>query len=266
MGNAQMSSRRVDGVGWMIFDNPRRHNAIDPSMWSGMHDILVDFEADADIRACVMTGAGDRAFVSGADIGQLSNGTGPSGGSESSEGSEQGGGEAMAALAALGAFPKPLVAMVRGWCLGAGVAIALKADFRIAASDIQIGIPAARLGVGYPFGAVRDLVTLVGPATAKLILFSAERIDAASALRVGLVDEVHEPDALEPRVRELTSKISQNAPLSIRAAKASVDQIVREESAREGPEDLIQACLASADFREGRAAFLEKRPPVFRGT
>jgi enoyl-CoA hydratase len=260
MSNAQMSSRKEDGVGWMVFDNAQRHNAIDPSMWRGMRDILVDFEADTDIRACVMTGAGDRAFVSGADIGQLPNGTGSSGGSE------QGGGEAMAALDALGAFPKPLVAMVRGWCLGAGVAIALKADFRFAASDIQIGIPAARLGVGYPFDAVRDLVTLVGPATAKLILFSAERMDAASALRVGLVDEVHEPEGLEQRVRELTSEISQNAPLSIRAAKASVDQIAGEQSAREGPEDLIRACFASADFQEGRAAFLEKRPPVFRGT
>jgi enoyl-CoA hydratase len=262
MSNAQMSSRKQDGVGWMIFDNPQRHNAIDPAMWSGMIELLAEFEADADIRACVMTGAGDRAFVSGADIGQLSNGTEPSG---RSEGSARGGGVAVAALDALGAFPKPLVAMVRGWCLGAGVAIALKADFRFAASDIQIGIPAARLGVGYPFDAVRDLVTLVGPATAKLILFSAERIGAASALRVGLVDEVHEPDALEQRVRELISEISQNAPLSIRAAKASVDQIVREASAREGPEDLIQACFASADFQEGRAAFLEKRPPVFRG-
>jgi enoyl-CoA hydratase len=258
MGKAKMSSRKEGGLGWMIFDNPERHNAIDPSMWGAALDILADFDADADIRACVMTGAGDRAFVSGADIAQFPDGT-------RAEGSEEAGGVAIRALQALGAFPKPLIAMVRGWCLGAGVAVALKADFRIAASDIRIGIPAARLGVGYPFDAVKDLVTLVGPATAKLILFSAERMGAATALRVGLVDEVVAPDALEERVRELSSEICQNAPLSILAAKASVDQIARERDAGEGPEHLIRACFASADFQEGRAAFLEKRPPVFHG-
>jgi enoyl-CoA hydratase/carnithine racemase len=254
-----MSSRKEGGLGWMIFDNPERHNAIDPSMWSGMLDILAEFEADAGIRACVMTGAGDRAFVSGADIGQFPDD------SQRLEASERGGGVAVRALEALGAFPKPLIAMVRGWCLGAGVAVALKADFRVAASDIRIGIPAARLGVGYPFDAVRDLVTLVGPGTAKLVLFSAERMGAEAALRVGLVDEVVAPDALEERVRELSSEICQNAPLSILAAKASVDQIAREPNTRAGPEHLIKACFASADFQEGRAAFLEKRPPVFQG-
>jgi enoyl-CoA hydratase len=169
MSDAQMSSRKEGGLGWMIFDNPERHNAIAPSMWHGILDILAEFEADADVRACVMTGAGDRAFVSGADIGQFPDET------QQLEPPEQGRGVADRALEALGAFPKPLIAMVRGWCLGAGVAVALKADFRIAASDIRIGIPAARLGPGYPFDAVRDLVTLVGPATAKLMLFSPER-------------------------------------------------------------------------------------------
>jgi enoyl-CoA hydratase len=141
----------------------------------------------------------------------------------------------------------------------------LKADFRIAASDIQVGVPAARLGVGYPLDAVRDLVALVGPATAKLMLFTAERIGAETALRVGFVDEVVAPDALEHRVRVLTSEICHNAPLSILAAKTTVDHIVRDTSGGDSPERLIQACLASADLQEGRAAFLEKRRPVFQG-
>jgi enoyl-CoA hydratase len=259
VSEAQMSSRREGGVGWMSFDNPERHNAITISMWGGVLDILADFESDPDIRACVMTGAGGRAFISGADIGELPDGTGKRGVSG------EGGGVPARALEALGSFPKPLIAMLRGWCLGGGVAVALKADVRIAASDIQIGVPAARLGVGYPFDAVRDLVALVGPARAKLMLFSAERMEAEAALRVGFVDEVVAPDALEERVRVLTSEICHNAPLSILAAKSSVDHIVREVDDGEGPERLIRACLASADFQEGRAAFLEKRQPVFEG-
>ncbi len=172
---------------------------------------------------------------------------------------------ALRAFEALGSFPKPLIAMVRGWCLGGGVAVALKADFRIAASDIRVGIPAARLGMGYPLDAVRDLVALVGPSTAKLILFTAEQIGAQTALRIGFVDEVVAPDALEERMRELTSAICQNAPLSILAAKATVDHVVRQSVPVDVPESLIRACLASADLQEGRAAFLEKRQPVFQG-
>jgi enoyl-CoA hydratase len=260
VSEGQMSSRKEEGVGWMVFDNPERHNAINLSMWQGILDILADFESDADIRACVMTGAGDRAFISGADIGELPDGT------RKSELSGEGGGVPVRALKALGAFKKPLIAMVRGWCLGGGVAVALKADFRIAANDVVVGVPAARLGVGYPLDAVRDLVTLMGPATAKLMLFTAERIGAEAALRVGFVDEVVAPDALEERVRVLTSEICHNAPLSIVAAKATVEHIVRSETSDgDGPERLIQACLASADFQEGRAAFLEKRQPVFQG-
>ena len=259
MSDAQMSSWKEGGVGWMIFDNPERHNAINISMWGGLLDILADFASDPDVRACVMTGAGDRAFVSGADIGELPDRT------RKLNVSGEGGGVPGRALEALGVFPKPLIAMVRGWCLGGGVAVALKADFRIAARDIQVGVPAARLGVGYPLDAVRDLVALVGPATAKLMLFTAQRMGAETALRVGFVDEVVAPDALEERVRALTSEICRNAPLSIFAAKAAVDHIVREASGADSPERLIRACLSSADFQEGRAAFLEKRQPVFQG-
>ena len=253
-----MSSSKEAGVGWMIFDNPARHNAIDPTMWRAIPRILADFEADPEVRACVMRGAGERAFISGADIAQLPDGTQKSGTSGD-------GATALRAFEALEAFPKPLIAMVRGWCLGGGVAVALKADFRVAASDLRVGIPAARLGMGYPLDAVRDLVTVVGPSTAKLILFTAEHMGAETALRAGFVDEVVQPDALEERIRELTSEICQNAPLSVLAAKATVDHVVRPAERGDIAEQLIRACLASADLQEGRAAFLEKRRPVFLG-
>lgn len=254
-----MISRKQDGVGWMVFNNPERHNAVTPAMWAAIADILADFDADPQVRVCVITGAGARAFVSGADIAQLPDGPGRT--PAPREGLGEGGG----AFKALRDFGKPMVAMIRGWCLGGGVAVAMKADIRIASTDARFGIPAARLGIAYPEDSIRDLVALVGPSAAKVILFTAERMDAAQALRLGLVDEVVEPEALDARVRAITSSICENAPLTIRAAKAAIDHIVSGAGDAGDLARLVDACYASADFKEGRAAFLEKRRAVFRG-
>lgn len=254
-----MISHKEDGVGWMIFNNPDRHNALTPAMWARIGDILADFEADPEVRVCVVTGAGERAFVSGADIAQLPDG--PPRAAAARETSDAGGG----GFRVLSDFSKPMVAMIRGWCLGGGVAVAMKADIRVASTDARFGIPAARLGIAYPLDSIRDLVALVGPSAAKSVLFTAERMDAAQALRLGLVDEVVEPEALEARVRAITASICENAPLTIRAAKAAINHIVQATGEAERLARLVDACYASADFKEGRAAFLEKRRPVFRG-
>lgn len=245
-----------DGVGWLTFSNPQRHNALTEQMAAQAVDILERFSADPQVRLCVMTGAGDRAFVSGADIGGLS------GGGRSPVDKPSALGRLFTVLAA---FEKPLVAAIRGWCLGGGVAVAMKADLRICDDSARFGIPAARLGVGYPLDSTADLVRLVGPSAAKRILFTAERLAAENALSIGLVDEVVAPDALQARIDRIAGMIRENAPLTIRAAKAAIDHVARGQPSEQEVHDLIATCMKSADFAEGRAAFLEKRDPVFRG-
>lgn len=255
MTDEPMIARKEAGVGWMTFNNPQRHNALTDPMCERLVEILADFEADPEIRLCVMNGTGDKAFVSGADIGGLGDGTAP----------RREKPPALMAFDALRDFRKPLVAMIRGWCLGGGVAVAMKADLRIVDASAKFGIPAGRLGVGYPLDSVRDLVNLVGPSAAKSILFTAERFDADQALKLGLVDEVVAPEALEDRIGQIAAAIADNAPLTIRAAKAAIDHVARGAWSDAEVAGFVSACYASADFKEGRAAFLEKRRPVFKG-
>jgi enoyl-CoA hydratase len=254
MNTARMIAHKSDGVGWMTFSHPERHNALTDAMCLQVVEILADFSADPAVRLCVMKGEGDKAFVSGADIGGLGAGARPAGEPPT-----------LRAFAALGAFDKPLIAMIRGWCLGGGIAVALKADMRICDASARFGVPAARLGVGYPLDSVRDIVNLVGPSRAKSILFTAERIPAAQARELGLVDEVTAPEDLERRIGEIAAAIAENAPLSIRTAKAAVDHIARGAWSEAEVKGFVSECFASADFAEGRAAFMEKRRPVFRG-
>jgi enoyl-CoA hydratase len=255
MTHEPMIARKAEGVGWMTFNNPERHNALTEEMCERVIEILADFEADPEVRLCVMSGAGDKAFVSGADIGGL---TGRAKGSDQAPAT-------LRSFQALEAFKKPLIAMIRGWCLGGGIAVALKADMRICDASARFGVPAARLGVGYPLDSVRDIVNLVGPSRTKSILFTAERIPAPQARELGLVDEVTAPEDLERRIGEIAATIAENAPLSIRTAKAAVDHIARGAWSEAEVGTFVSECFASADFAEGRAAFMEKRRPVFRG-
>ena len=209
----------------------------------------------------VLRGAGERAFISGADISEFEQ-------HRASPAQDRDFDRVFgAATSALGRFHKPVLAMIHGYCLGGGLATALQADIRLAADDAQFGIPAARLGVGYRFGGVKNLVDVVGPAIAKEILFSGRRMSAEEALRVGLVNHVLPKAGLEEATRELAETISRNAPLTIRAAKECVYQAVRDPSERDLDlcRRLVEDCFGSHDYIEGRRAFLEKRSPEFEG-
>ena len=257
----RMIAEIEDGIGWVIYNNPKRLNAVSLEMTEALPVIFDAFEERDDVRVVVMRGAGERAFVSGADISEFEK-------SRSSEESRRAFDEkGKVAAARMEALTKPVIAMIRGYCMGGGLMAALRADIRIASEDAQFGIPAARLGLGYGYSGVAPLVDLAGPAAANEILFSARRFSADEALRMGLVNRVVAGPALEPAVKDLALRIAGNAPLTVRAAKFAIRQCARDPGARDLDEAarLVEACFRSEDYVEGRRAFMEKRRPDFRG-
>lgn len=251
---------RADGpIGWVIFDNQKRRNAMSLGMWTGLTTALERFAADPAIRVIILRGAGETAFVSGADISEFDAHRSDAAAAAEYARATDG------AWKALGAFEKPMIAMIQGFCFGGGVAIAMKADLRIAADNSLFAIPAARLGIAYPTHSVRDLVSLVGPAKSKEILFTGMRLDAGAALGAGLVNRVTPVAHLEAEVAALCATIAENAPLTIRAAKETIDQIARDEHDPQKIAARVAACFDSADYAEGRRAFMEKRRPHFTG-
>jgi enoyl-CoA hydratase len=250
-----------DGVGLVTFNQPAKRNAMSVDMWGGLAEILNDWREDRSVRVVVMTGAGAKAFVSGADISQFEQHRSNDDARREYDNLTKGGRDALAA------FDKPMIARIRGYCLGGGLAIAMKADLRIAAVDSEFGIPAARLGIAYGFESVRELVSLVGPAHARMILYTGQRIDAREAERIGLVNRVVPDEDLSDTVVDIARTIADNAPLSVHASRITVDQVLRDKDDRDidAIERASQACFDSQDYREGRTAFMEKRAPRFRG-
>lgn len=248
-------------IGWVTFNQPDRHNAMSLEMWEGLARALDAFGADPAVRVVVMRGAGDEAFVSGADISQFESERRDA---EAARSYRRQTAEGWGALARL---EKPLVAMIRGYCMGGGLAIALHADIRIAGEDACFAIPAARLGLGYDYEAVRSLVSIVGPAWATEILMTARRYTAEEALRMGLVTRVVAAAELDDAVRETAARIAQNAPLTVRATKLILRQVLADPENRDLAlaRELVRRCFDSEDYAEGRRAFLEKRKPVFQG-
>ena len=249
---------REHSIGWIVFDHPERRNAISSEMWSAIPPAAAAVDEDDSVRVIVMRGAGEEAFVAGADISEFERlRTG-----ESGQGYEETNGRAFAALQSVA---KPVVAMIHGFCIGGGVGLALCADLRYAADDATFAIPAARLGLGYPPRGVESLVRVVGYAAAKEILFTARRFGAEEAARKGLLNAVLPKAELEDFVRKLAAEIATNAPLTVRSAKRVLGALAAGGHDLDAAMDSVRACFASEDYKEGVRAFLEKRKPVFRG-
>jgi len=258
----KMLSRKEGHVGYVIFNNPERRNAVSLEMWEATAKILADFGNDNDIRVVVLTGAGDKAFVSGADISKFEN--------------ERANEEAVArynqtverANAAIYDYPKPTIAMIRGYCIGGGVGLALCCDLRICSDDSRFAVPAARLGLGYPYHGLKKLVDVVGVAFAKEIFYTARQFDAEEARMMGLVNRVVKAAELDAYVKKYAETIGENAPMTIATTKFIIGEVVKDESKRDLARcaAMVKNCFESSDYTEGRRAFMEKRKPAFTGS
>jgi enoyl-CoA hydratase/carnithine racemase len=251
----------TDGIGIVTFNNPEKRNAMSLDMWEGLGSALIELRDNPDVRVVIMVGAGDKAFVSGADISQFEKTR------HNAAASEEYSKRSAAQRALLADYPKPTIACIRGFCLGGGMQVAMLADIRIAAEDSQFGIPAARLGIAYGYDGLKHLVSLVGPSWARLLMYTGMRIDSTEALRIGLVDRMIPTSELWGATMEIARTISGNAPLAIKAAKITIAQVLKDPGDRDM--DAIKQigidCMDSEDFREGRTAFMEKRKPRFSG-
>jgi enoyl-CoA hydratase/carnithine racemase len=258
---SKMLAEKDGAIGRLVFNNPARHNAVSLEMWQAVAQILDDFNADDGIRVIVVSGAGGKAFVSGADISEF----------KEKRATEEAAAAyskiSEAARVKLQETLKPTIAMIRGYCIGGGVATALACDLRIAAEGSRFGIPAAKLGLGYAYDGIKKLIDVVGPAYAREIFYTARQFTAEEALRMGLVNRLVPDGELEGYVKSYCDMIAANAPLTIRAAKQVIREAVKDESERDMElcRRVVTECFASADYAEGRTAFMEKRRPVFKG-
>jgi len=243
------------------FNNPARHNALSVDMWEAVPPLLQLARDDERVRLVVFSGAGDKAFVSGADISQFED--------MRAARAAVAHYEAMAEATLMGIhdFPKPTLACIKGYCIGGGVNVAISCDLRIATTDSVFSIPAARLGLGYRYSAMKNLVDLVGPGAAKDLFFTARRIDGVEAKSLGLVTRTCPPEGLDALLAEYTAAMAENAPLTIMAGKAITREILKPspDLDRDLCAALIRGCFESEDYTEGRTAFMQKRKPVFTG-
>lgn len=256
----KMIARTEGSVGYMIFKNPERHNAVSLEMWEACAEIMGGYARDPKIRVVVITGAGEKAFVSGADISKFNE-------ERAGGGTERYNAAVEAGYASVYGCPKPTIAMIRGYCVGGGMGLASCCDMRICTDNSRFAVPAAKLSVGYGFAGVKRLLDIVGPSFTKEIFYTARLFDAEEARIMGFVNRVLPSEKLESYVKDYAATIAGNAPLTVDSIKFIVGEIAKDESARDMKtcEDMVAACFASKDYEEGRTAFMEKRKPVFTG-
>lgn len=256
----KMIAEKRGAVGVMTFNNPQRFNAVSMEMWEGVVEILADFGRDDAIRVVVVTGAGSKAFVSGADISKFED-------ERASQAAVEKYAVAVdAAYNGLHQFPKPTIAKINGYCIGGGVGIAVCCDMRICSDNSRFAIPAAKLGLGYGYEHIRKLSDLVGPSCAKEIFFTARQFNAAEAQGMGLVNRVVSSTMLDAYVDNYAETIAANAPLTVAQVKHTVGEIMKDPADRDLDKcaDMVRNCFDSADYEEGRKAFMEKRVPNFQ--
>ena len=261
MQEQKIYGRREGAVGHLVFNNPAKLNAVSLDMWDAFVGILKDYEKDPDVRCVVVSGAGGKAFVSGADISKFE--------------SERANAEAQVRYDAISKegyeslynLSKPTIAKITGYCIGGGMNLAACCDLRFCNEGARFGVPAAKLGLGYGFLRIERLSRIVGLPRAMEFLFTARQYSSKEAYEMGLVNGVAPEGELDALVAQTTDAISQNAPLTIALAKAAAREIAKPESLQDHKklEAMAEACFNSDDFKEGRRAFMEKRRPAFKG-
>src|ERR1700761_1646525 len=252
---------KTGGIGWLIWDNPAKLNALSPGMPEDALNVIEAYAADPAVKVVVMRGAGRKAFISGGDIKSFDKTRADA---ETARLAREAPGKLRLAMLNL---EKPLIAMMYGYCLGGGLGMALNADLRFASSDAQFSVPAALRGIAYAPEGLKSLVDLVGPSVAKDIMFSARRLKTDEALRIGLINRVVEAEELEDVTIAYAQTLAANAPLSIRASKFFINQLGLERSQRDETrmEAMQREAENSDDFKEATRSFVEKRKPVFHG-
>ncbi len=258
---AELITRKENAIGWVIFSNPTKFNALTYDMWTALPGVIATYDADPEVRLIAFTGDGEKSFVSGSDISQFETSRGDASGQATYEQA------VVAALEAPRLCGKPTLAKIRGVCMGGGMGLAAACDVRIAAMNATFCMPASRRGLGYNFPSIQRLVHLIGASHASDIFFSARKFVAAEALAMGLVNRVVDAADLDREFMEYCTLISENAPLTIAAAKFSISQSILEVGKRDLGQIArkISSCFTSADYQEGQRAFLEKRKPNFQG-